>query len=230
MISKYKDFRQRQISKLAYYRFLSRNKKEGQDKEDWQWAEKSWLVKYLFHLLINKIAIIISLFTIIVLCFQVSIESSNFVSLNRPFVEIRPIDIQPDSQGRGEDASQVWCYFIYNIRNFGPVPAYNVRVSKNGFLMRSKVRGEFNEEAIPGLKEFRIGWLAPNSEISFPRTIIYTDAKSSMDAYRQGLPLEIKFKIEYDGPKGLFFKRHYWYQVEAQYKTGTMQILNTKAN
>lgn len=230
-IKRYQRFREKQIRKLAYQRYADRGYVNSYDKEDWYIEEKFWIVKYLLYLIRGNLPFTISLLTLLILFFQIQIESSNFVSLNRPFVEVRILDIKPDPLGRGEDASQVWCHMVYNIRNFGPVPAYNVHIEKRGLRIWSKNRGEFNEDDIPGLREFNIGWLAPNDETQFPRIMTYTDSKANMEAYnKREMPLLIEYKINYDGPKGLFWRRHYWYKCSAQYEGGSVQIINTKGN
>ena len=231
ILDKYRNFRQCQIAKLAYQRYENRGRLLGFDKEDWHFSERCWFLKYAMHLIKENMVVFVSVFTMIILISQIVIESSNFTSLNRPFVEVKIIGMMPDPQGRGEDSTQVWCNLIYEIENYGPVPAYNVRIAQKGLRIWSKVRGEFNETAIPGLREFIIGWLAPNARVTFPRAIIYTDAKTSTEAYNAGrTPLEIEFKILYDGPKGLLFRRQYWYLCRAQYQRGAAQVLNTYGN
>lgn len=227
----FKKLKHKEIVKLAYRRYESMGRRNGYDKEDWYATEAWWFIKSLFYLIKKNTGIVVSIFTMIILVFQIAISSSNFVSLNRPFVEVKIIGMQPDPDGRGEDASQVWCALVYMIRNYGPVPAYNVHIAKGGLRVRSARRGEFRETAIPGLTKFKIGWLAPNSETTFPRAIIYTDAKANVESYKEGLlPLEISFKMQYDGPKGLLFRRHYWYQCDVQFIRGAVQIINTAGN
>lgn len=224
----YKSFRDNQIKKHAYGRYLEKGCRNGFDKEDWCEAEKKWFLKWVRQKFRGNITLRISFFTMLILVIQIFIQSSDFTSLNRPFVEIKPIDMQKDPRGIGEDNSQIWCYLVYEIRNFGPVPAYNVHIAQNGLAVYSKTRGEFHADDIPELREFNIGWLAPKAQESFTRAIIYTDSKTSVDAYKNGkYPLEIKLRIEYDGPKGLLFRRHYWYECNAQYRANGMQILNT---
>lgn len=227
----FKKFKHEQIAKLAYHRYEYRGRVNGKDKEDWYVSESYWFLKSLFYVIKKNAGVVISIFTMIILVFQIAISSSNFVSLNRPFIEVKIIGMQPDPEGEGEDASQVWCALVYTIRNYGPIPAYNVRVAKDGLKVRSAHRGEFRETAIPGLTKFKIGWLAPNSETIFPRAIIYTDAKTNVEAYKQGsFPLEVNFKIQYEGPRGLLLRRRYWYQCDVNCIKGAVQIINTAGN
>ena len=111
VFNKYRNFRHCQIAKLAYQRHKNRGGLLGFDKEDWYVSERCWLLKYIMHLTKENIVAFVSVFTMIILIFQIVIESSNFTSLNRPFVEVKIIGMMPDSIGRGEDSTQVWCNF-----------------------------------------------------------------------------------------------------------------------
>ncbi|GEM_PF-4444618 len=224
----YKRNRHKIIEKIAYRRYRGRGHIHGKDKEDYYETRRAWLLKWIWPPIKSNFALIAAMITTVILIIQIIITSSNFTSLNRPFVELEIVNMLPDPEGKGEDRSQVWCELMYRIKNFGPVPAYNVHIPKKGLRIRSRERGEFNENDIPGLQDFKIGWLAPNSTRTFWKAIKYTDAKASVEKYINGtMPLEITFRVDYDGPSGMLLPRHYWYQSDVLYLKRGIVVLNT---
>jgi len=156
--------------------------------------------KGFYPLVISMAALIISFVSIVIM-------SQDLKLTHRSFLEIRPINFYQDSAWKGEDKTQVWCHFDFEIANHGNTPVYDIKIDKLDVILDRKIdllkvlESDFGHICIFPNKPIVITLTVTNSKV---------DTQKILDAKKY---IEYDIKVRYRGP---IKSDYYWYNFKAK--------------
>lgn len=169
-------------------------------RRHWQ----SWL------LVICEVAVAIGTIAALIISGQQAKDLHRQTELqNRPFLSFLPTRFAMRFDGPGETENEVWCDLVYQLKNVGPVPAFNTRIEKFDIEVN---RGGIPKEAIPTKTEF---------VAVFPGDPLYEKRRFTLDRqiareyYNGTQHFRVHAKVSYRSVESAK-ENPYWFEVSAE--------------
>ncbi len=147
--------------------------------------------------------------------------------VNRPYVEIRPVEFVVTGEKDPADETSVFCFLTLQLRNYSnSIPA--AKIALEDFKLGSESRGYLTPENYPiGLKDLAI----------FPGSVFKMQVSFVMNPdvhvkkYDKGEEdYEIYLKVTYTTVKDIEDKPKHWYKCNWTYSRGQLSIVDSETD
>lgn len=146
--------------------------------------------------------------------------------VNRPYVEIRPVEFFVSGQRDPADATSVFCSLTLEVKNYSSIPAAEVTLSD--FKLGSKSRGYLTPQNYPvSMKNLAI---FPNSSFKLQMGFVMSP-DYHVKRYDEGVEdYEIYLEVSYTTAKEVEVKPKHWYRCNWTYSHRRFSIQSSETD
>ncbi len=146
--------------------------------------------------------------------------------MNRPYVEVRPVNFRPTGVRDPKDLGSEFCELTLEVKNYGPIPAKDVTLSD--FKMGSPSRGFMTPENTPF--NFKGITIFPNTTLRVVTSFVMSP-ENTLALYDNGKEvLEMYFYLNYSTAKDVQLPLLHWYKCNWSYGVRQFSIQNSESD